>query len=182
MDDHISGAWSAGLPERWGHFGAELLAAAIGGVILVGLHPLDGAFALTVPLALLLFVLATWLMMRRHDRRLCEHCMAALPLNPSERATRYARRFWLAHAGSEPRLVVPYLAALVGVNFVPGPVGRLLWALLQGSMIYLLLAYSTHRRLQPWCPWCRGGGGGGGEDDDDPVSPDPVPGDRRQLV
>lgn len=181
MDGHISYPWTERVAERWGHFGAELLAVAIAGVILLGLHPLAGAAAMTVPLALFAFVVATWVMMRRHDRRLCEQCMASLPLNPSEQAARHVRRLWVTHAGSQPRLVVPYLAALVGVNFVPGPLGRLLWALLQASMIYLILAYSTHRRLQPWCPWCRGGGGGG-EDEDDPVSPDPVPGDRRQLV
>ncbi len=179
MDDHVSYPWTGRLAERWGHFGAETLAAAIVGVILIGLRPLDGALALTVPLALLAFVVATWVMMRRHDRRLCEHCMATMPLNPAAVAERYARRFWVTHAGSEPRLVIPYLAALVAVNFVPGALGRVAWTLLQLSMIYLVLSYATHRRLQPWCPWCRDDGGGG---DDDPVSPDPVPGDRRQLV
>jgi hypothetical protein len=45
-------------------------------------------------------------------------------------------------------------------------------------MIYLILAYTTHRRLQPWCPWCRSDGGGEHED----TSPTPPPVDHRQPV
>ena len=74
--------------------------------------------------------------------------------------------------------VLPYLAVLIGSNFAPGTFGRLAWALVQSSMIFLILAYSTHRRLQPWCPWCREGGGG----DDEPATPDPAPDGRRQLI
>ena len=47
-------------------------------------------------------------------------------------------------------------------------------------MIYLILAYSSHRKLQPWCPWCSGGGGGSEEHKVD--EPDLPRGDRRQLV
>lgn len=167
------------LAELWGHFAPELLSIAILGVIALGLHPLGGPLLVTVPLALLVFVIGSWLMMRRHDRQLCELCVASLPLNASERATRYQRRFWLAHHGAQPRIFVPYLAVLIGSNFVPGTYGRVFWALVQLSMVYLIMANSTHRRLQPWCPRCSGGGGA---DAPDPVMPDPPPGHRRQLV
>jgi hypothetical protein len=180
MTDGLSREWPDRLADRWGHFAPELLIASIGGVILLGVHPLTGPLMLTVPIALLSFVVGSWLLMRRHDRRLCELCVASMPLNPSELATRYARRFWMAHTGSERRFMFPYLAVLIGSNFAPGTVGRIFWAVVQSSMIYLILSYSTHRRLQPWCPWCSGGGGG--EEHEDPVTPDPVPGDRRQLV
>ena len=75
--------------------------------------------------------------------------------------------------------MIPYFAVLIGSSFLPGQSGLLIWALVQTSMIYLILAYATHRRLQPWCPWCQSGDGGG---EDDPVSPDPVPEDHRQLI
>ena len=65
------------------------------------------------------------------------------------------------------------LSALIGSNFAQSTPGRLFWASMQASMIFLILSYSTHRRLQPWCPWCSEGGGG--QEVADPVTPDPVP-------
>ncbi|MCU1659234.1 MAG: hypothetical protein JWO57_3890 [Pseudonocardiales bacterium] len=172
---------SGGFAGRWGHFAPELLMASIGAVIVLGLRPVYGPLSLTVSLGLVAFVLASWLMMRRHDRGLCEHCLTSMPLNPSEMAARYRRRFWVSHTGAERRYVIPYLIVLIGSNFATSPAGRVGWAVVQTSMIYLILAYSTHRRLQPWCPWCRENGGGG-EHGRDPVTPDPVPGNRRQLI
>jgi hypothetical protein len=172
--------WSARLAERWGHLAPQALIVSIVAVILLRLHPpVDPMMALGLSVALITFVVASWLLMRRHDRGLCEHCMAAMPLNPSELAVRYKRRFWLSHSGGQPRYVVPYFAVLIGSSFLPGQSGLLIWSFVQTSMIYLILAYTTHRRLQPWCPLCSGGDGGR---EDDPVTPDPVPDDHRQLI
>jgi hypothetical protein len=173
-----AGGLLARLIERMGHHANELLMASIAGAILLGLHPLPGLLEFTVPVALFAFVIASWLMMRKHDRRLCEPCMAAMPLNPSEDAVKYKRRFWMAHAGSEPRFLVPYVALLVGSNFFTGTIGRIAWAMIQMSMVYLILSQSSHRRLQPWCPICQGGGGGEKVDETPPV----LPHDDRQLV
>jgi hypothetical protein len=171
---------SFSLLERWGHYSPQLLSAAIAGAIALGVRPMEPSLALVLTaLGLLAFVLVTWALMRQHDRRLCESCAAAIPLNAAEQSARYRRRFWLAHSGSNPWYLLPYLALLVGSNFFTGSVGRLVWAVVQASMIYLIMAHSTHRRLQPWCPWCSDDGGG------DPVSvwePDGPRGDRRQLV
>jgi hypothetical protein len=168
------------LVERLGHFSPEILIAAIFGVIIVGLHPLAGPLMLTVPVALLAVVLGSWLLMRRHDRQLCEFCVASMPLNPSQRAQHFRTRFWLCHVGAERRFLIPYVIVLIGSNFVPGTVGRVFWALVQTSMAYLILSHSTHRRLQPWCPWCSAGGGGSAHED--PVAPEPSPEDHRQLI
>ena len=180
MNEFAASPWLTRLSDRWGHFAPALLSVAIVGVILAGLHPLSGPLMLSVPLLLFGFVIVSWLLMRQHDRRLCEHCAAALPLNPAEQATRYRARFWLAHTGSEPRFLLPYFAVLIGTNFLTSPSGRLIWALVQATMIYLIASYTTHRRLQPWCPWCSEGGGGSHREDD--VTPPPPPGDRHQLV
>lgn len=169
-------AWPARLAARCGHYGPELLCASVLAVIAYGLHPPQGAFALTAPVALVTFVLGSWVLMRRHDHGLCERCVAALPLNAAEVAARYRRRFWLAHHLGRPRVLIPYLTVLIGSNFATTTAGRLGWAVIQTSMIYLIMSYSTHRRLQPWCPWCRGG-------DDGLHSPsDPQPHDHRQRV
>jgi hypothetical protein len=180
MSEYASQPWLGRLAYRWGHYGATLLSTSILAVIILGLHPLSGPLALTVPVALLAFVVASWMMMRQHDRRLCEQCVMAMPLNPAEQAVRYRRRFWLAHSGAEPRFLVPYLAVLIGSNFATSPIGRIGWAIIQSSMIYLIASYATHRRLQPWCPWCRGDGGGGRDDED--ATPPPPPVDHHQLI
>lgn len=179
--------FDAGIPRsnrglsRLGHWGTQILIAAIIATIALVLRPLpaDSASGVAVPVALFLFVIASWLLMRRHDRRLCEDCMSAMPLNASEVATRYHRRFAVTHLGSNMRLVVAYLVVLIGSNFVlldghllPTTLGRYVWAAIQATMIYLVLSYSTHRRLQPWCGICNGGGGG---DTEDVEAPDPVP-------
>lgn len=155
-----------------GHHACDILIAAIVAVVVLPVLPLSGLLLLTVPLGLFAIVITSWVLMRQHDRRLCELCMVSMPLNPAEQAARYRRRFWMAHTGAEPRFLLPYLVVLVSSNFATSPIGRVCWALIQLSMIYLVLATSTHRRLQPWCPWCRAGGGGTRADDVPPVHPD----------
>src|ERR1700710_837141 len=81
--------WSARAAERIGHHASTMLIASIGGAVVLGLHPLPGVFAFSVPIALFGFVLLSWFLMRQHDRRLCEQCMSSMPLNPSEQAVRY---------------------------------------------------------------------------------------------
>ena len=39
----------------------------------------------------------------------------------------------------------------LGSNFVMLQIGRPVWAGIQLSMIYLVVAQTTHRRFQPWC-------------------------------
>ena len=164
----------------WGHHAPRLLALSILGVVALAFEP----YAVTLPAlaaagALLIFVLLTWARMREHDRGLCERCVTAMPLNAAEAASRYGRRFWLAHSGSRPQYLIPYLAVLIGSNFLTSLPGRVVWAAVQCSMIYLILAYSSHRKLQPWCPWCSDGGGGSEVDDPTPDRPRP---DTRQLI
>jgi hypothetical protein len=141
-------------------------------MIAMRLYPPPLQLQLLASVALVVVVVGSWLALRRHDTGLCETCASAMPLNPAERATRYAARLRVAHLGSERRYVLGYLAVLLGVNFLPGRTGLLIWSLAQLSMVYLILAYSTHRGLQPWCPQCRGGGG---QDRDRPDVPTPTP-------
>lgn len=173
--DYSASVPSHRLREWWGHHSPTLLMASIGAAIALGLRTGDPSLlSLAASVGLMAFVLLTWLAMRQHDRRLCESCAAAIPLNAGERASRYRRRFQLAHAGSRPLLVAAYLAVLLGSNVlltVPG--GRWGWALIQLSMVYLISAHTTHRRLQPWCPTCSQGGGGSEVGDHSPDLPTP---------
>lgn len=172
--------YSGGIRRRWGHYAPQLLSGAILVAIALGIRPISPSMlTLLGTMSLLTFVLITWLLMREHDRRLCESCAASMPLNAAEHAARFQRRFWLAHAGGNWRVVVPYLVVLIGSNFLTSTPGRVFWAAMQSTMIYLILAYGSHRKLQPWCPWCSGGGGGTEENAPEPDLPR---GDRRQLV
>lgn len=180
MSGHVEYRWTARVAATWGHYAPEILSGAIVGAIIIGLRPPPGMLALTLPVALIGLVVISWLLMRRHDRQLCEQCVAAMPLNAAEKAVRYQRRFWLAHTGTEPRFLVPYLAVLVASNFFPGTWGRIAWALIQLSIVYLIMSHVTHRRFQPWCTWCSNGGGGADRDVD--LTPPPLPDNDRELV
>jgi hypothetical protein len=171
---------SARVADVWGHFAPEVLCLSIVGAVMIGLRPPDNALMVTAPLALMTVVVVSWLLMRRHDRRLCEQCMSSMPLNAAEKALKYQRRFWMAHTGSEKRFLIPYLTVLIGSNFFPGTWGRIAWAAIQLTMIYLILSHVAHRRFQPWCPWCSSGGGGSEREDD--TTPPPLPDKDRELV
>jgi hypothetical protein len=149
--------WVDRATTRWGHWGSALLVASIGASVVLGLHPLPVGTpqAVGLPVALMILVIVSWLMMRRHDRQLCEHCVAAMPLNPAEQAQHHRRRLHVVHLGSHRAVVAAYLFVLIGSNalIAAGTPGRILWALVQCTMLYLVLAYSSHRNLQPWCPW-----------------------------
>ncbi len=178
MDEYARMPWSTRVSDKLGHHATAILIAAILAVIAMGFFPLPGLFSFTMPIALLAVVLFSWFLMRQHDRRLCEQCVMSMPLNPAEKATRLKRRFWMAHTGSEPRFLIPYLVVLISSNFATSTIGRIGWGLMQLSMVYLIMSNSTHRRLQPWCPWCSDGGGGEEVKDTPPV----IPHDDRERV
>ena len=177
------GASAGGLgATRWGHLSPHVLTAAILACIGLVLRPLPpGSVAsLVAPAVLVGGVLFSWVSMRQHDSRLCEYCVAAMPVNPTEAAVRYRWRLAVAHLGSDRKVVAAYLLLLVGSSvFLMGgstvlrTVGPYAWSAVQATMIYLVLCHTTHRRLQPWCPQCRG------DDGDDAVDRDPTPSGSR---
>jgi hypothetical protein len=167
--------------DRWGHCAPLLLSGSIAAAIALGIRPHAASeLSLLVSVSLVAFVIATWLLMRAHDRRLCEACASAMPLNPMQEAARFKTRLRLAHQASNPYYLVPYLVVLIGSNFLTSQPGRYLWAAVQATMIYLILSNTTHRKLQPWCSWCSGDGGG--EERDKQPEPDGPRGNGRQLV
>lgn len=153
----------------WGHVSPHILVAAIVTSVVLVLRPLppsSPAAALT-PALLVGVVLVTWGQMRRHDRTLCERCMASMPLDASASAHRYRRRLATAHLATNRAALIAMVGMLLASDLalvlVPPEFTRfasLVWAMAQLSLVYLVFAHTTHRRLQPWCPRCRGGGGG----------------------
>ncbi len=178
--DETSEPWPARVASRWGHWGTQILVVSILATIALVLRPPppENPLAFEGPIVLFFFVLASWGFMRQHDRRLCELCMSSLPLNASATALRYRRRLAVAHLGTNMRITIAYLIVLIGsspvlldTNLVPHPLAEYVWATIQSTMIYLVLSYRTHRRLQPWCPECSGGHGGR----EDVDAPEPIP-------
>jgi hypothetical protein len=166
-----SAPWGGPVARRWGHYGPTWIALSVAAVIAFGLNPVSLApgSTLAVLFAIAAFALIGWRAMRQHDRRLCESCMMSMPLNPAEVASRHRLRFAVAHALVVKSVGLAYLAVVVGSDLVllPGSlVERIAWAIIQSTMVYLVLAYSSHRRFQPWCPQCRGGHGDRDRDSD----------------
>ncbi|MHA3701903.1 hypothetical protein ACXR2U_06935 [Jatrophihabitans sp. YIM 134969] len=164
-----------------GHHGGRVLVGAIVAMIALAVFPLppENPASFALPLLLFVVVLGAWVLMRRHDRSLCERCVRTMPLDAAATAQRRHRRFAVVHLGARRGVVAGYLVVLLGSNallFLESTPARLLWAAVQFSMVYLVLAHSTHRSLQPWCPWCSEGGGG--EDVVDTPGPLPVGGTK----
>jgi hypothetical protein len=155
-----------------GHYAPWALAAVVGGLIVLTAVP---AFSAAVPWPVLLAVLVgagyLALCLVAHDRHLCERCIRSVPLDATRVAARYRLRFRVAHLFEHRPLAIGYLGAVLATALLADhPIGRYAWATAQGSLVYLLFVYVTHRRLQPWCPGCRQGG----TDVVAPAPPNPV--------
>jgi len=155
-----------------GHYAPRLLLGIVATLVVLTLVP---AAADLVPwpasLALLTGAVLLGVSLVAHNRRLCERCIAALPLDASLVASRYRVRFRVAHLFESKLFALGYLAVVAGSSFFyDNPVGKYPAAVVEASLAYLLFAYVTHQRLQPWCPHCKHGG----EEQITPVTPTPV--------
>lgn len=140
-----------------GHRAADILCALVAALVICRYWMPTGLPTLIAAAVLIVLVVAAYLLMRRHDRRLCEHCVRALPLMAAEQAHRKRLRFHTAHALSN-RWGLGYPLVIVGVGFIPGLAGSILSTITQLGLVYLIRCAVTHSRLQPWCPRCRNGG------------------------
>ncbi len=155
-----------------GHYAPWILATMVGLLTLFTLVPAVAAYV-PWPVFLVMLVVTVLLAVSvfAHNRRLCERCIASMPLNASTVASRYGLRFRVAHLFERRLFALGYLVALsVSSLLYSDPVGRYAWAAALASLVYLLLVYVTHQRLQPWCPRCRNGG----EEHTAPTVPDPL--------
>jgi hypothetical protein len=155
-----------------GHYAPWLLATVLVALIVATLVlPVSLFIPWPVLAAVLVVAFFMGTSIRSHNRRLCERCIASLPLDAPTVASRYARRFRVAHLFENKLFALCYLIVLVASSLLYGnPIGRFGWAVAAASLVYLLSVYVTHQRLQPWCPYCRNGG----EDQVSPSTPSPV--------
>jgi hypothetical protein len=117
-----------------------------------------------------------------HDRQLCLRCLNDAPmLNPQAAVDKHINTLRRVHfarwriALLPAFLLVPFIVAGMPLSGWPWPARAALIAsavLGYAGSLYMDYATVTHRRLQPWCPWCKRRGFGG-EDLPAPV-PDPT--------
>ena len=111
----------------------------------------------------------------RHQEHLCERCIAASPLDPQAAVTRWRRVLRLHH---ERRAVIALFGGIIVWDFVSDSLFRHppAWVLAVDALTMIILGASyvvtwQHRRLYPWCPFCRWGDGGAHEASPDVPSP-----------
>jgi hypothetical protein len=166
----------AGLvPERaamWlGHYSTVLLLAAVAtSVADDATGQSQGALEWAASAVWLAWIAAFTADIGRHQERLCERCIAASPLDPQAAVTRWRGVLRLHHARRAGLALLGGIIAWDVVNslFRHPPA----WALAIDALTAVVLGASyavtwQHRRLYPWCPFCRWGEGGAHE-----VSPD----------
>lgn len=181
MSYALGSSWADGPARatRWGHHGPTIFVSVIGAMAVLALQPVPyppGAKPL-ISLAFVSILIATWLEMRKHDRALCERCVADFPLNPAEAAVTYRRRLAMVHLLAERRAATWYLVGVLVACLLPALApaafrvpALAVWLAALGSLAYLLLSGVSHRRLQPWCPQCGPQGGS-----DKIETPEPTP-------
>jgi hypothetical protein len=171
---------SVAVPERpamWlGHYATHLLLAAVAASVADDAMGQPGGVVQWAAVAAWTVWIAAFLVDGGfHRERLCERCVAASPLDPQAAVDRWRRALRLHHARA---VMVAVLAGVVGWNLASGALFRHppAWALAVSALASVTLGASyavswQHRRLYPWCPFCRWGEGGAEE-----VSPDvPAP-------
>jgi hypothetical protein len=155
-----------------GHYAPRLLVVLVAGLITLTLVPaIPVEIAVPVLVVLLAVTLVLAVSLFAHNRGLCERCIASLPLAASAAANKYPLRFRIAHLFERKVFAFGYVAVIAATSLLYfHPAGKYAWAVAQLSLVYLVLVYTTHQKLQPWCPYCKNGG----EEQTTPTAPTPV--------
>lgn len=115
-----------------------------------------------------------------HEKWLCwrDVASATVLLDPQTAVEKNRNTLAFAHKRKAQLVYTAGLAPVVLIGFrvhnwpMPGRVAATVAAVVGvGCVLYLNHVSRTHRRLQPWCPFCRGGRG----DTDTTPAPTPTP-------
>lgn len=113
-----------------------------------------------------------------HDRNVCDRHIIEAPLDdPDGAVQRNRRKLRLFHRltpGMVMKVAVVFLVASALMQFVfhvPTVVLHLPLIGFASALSYLAWSCVVHRRLEPWCPYCRRGGGDDGFEPVDPTRP-----------
>lgn len=130
---------------------------------------------LDVPVTLVMF--SAFAGMIRHELLVCDRCMLDYPEDGSERTLRRLRTLRYYH------LYLNLLVLLFLVQMTYAILWITVWdmAAIPGAILFTWYALdyrarAVHRRLQPWCPWCKDWD----DSDEDAPVPDPDPSMEKQ--
>lgn len=107
-----------------------------------------------------------WCDIRHHRRRLCERCISSIPLDLEALVARRRAVLRAYHAHAATAIAALIAAATQVPLLLLSPRGHSpLWSYAVASPGVVIIGACTlitwqHRRLRPWCPWCRRGYGG----------------------
>lgn len=117
-----------------------------------------------------------------HGRNLCPRDIDDTLLDPQGAVDKNLRRLSWMHGGRQRVLTTVAALTMIGLLVGVGALVHLPWpvramatalAIVAGTVtVYGSLSMHTHRRLQPWCPWCQHGGRGPRSQ---ATAPDPQP-------
>jgi len=161
-----------------GHYSIRIMIPALVGIIaftVAGRPGGDnGVLSWIVTVAWLVWFVTVMLDYNYHEARLCERCIAATPLDPQKAVTRWD---WVLRLFHSKKILFAVSLGLT-VWFFAGPVlaHHHWWGYAISVVAFVLLgvlvtSIHVHRRLYPWCPYCRWGGRG----EEEEVVPDPDP-------
>lgn len=164
------GATLAPYCHRTGHYGPVLNIAVWSLLFPISLLP-GSRFPEGTAIPWVLALMSSSYLTEYHDKRLCEKCIRKVPVNAQEKAQEIKKLLRFHHARHTLAGSLAILAFLVVATwlppFWPGFIGLIIGtALIYGGLV----ADRLHRRLYPWCPYCKWGRGGDGERE---PSPDP---------
>lgn len=157
-----------------GHYSVYLMLVALAAALFAeatGTRILPDLVSDLAWIAWMVSVFADWYY---HESRLCERCIAATPLDTQAAVDRWRPVLWWNH---QPGWRFTTLGASVAVSlWIAGQAHLAWWAWVLvvaglSSYGFFFLSSLLHRRLYPWCPYCRWDDGG-----DEEVPPDvPAP-------
>jgi hypothetical protein len=164
-----AGGWrgQADRLTRWaGHYQLYFLAAAVVlGVADTADAYNSGVLDYATEAAMFAWVAAVSCDVLRHQTRLCERCITESPvLNPAAAVKRWRWALWWEHHRILRALPSMLLLALIfgGTAITAGQHngGRLPWQLTGYAVLLPVVGViwfvtEKHRRLRPWCPYCR---------------------------
>jgi len=116
-----------------------------------------------------------------HDRNMCLRDITGskVLLNPQGEVVKHDRKLRTTHWPTPKKIAILFLA--VGLTYLAAPAGKMLHFPLAGAALtiaglamclYLMFAFVVHKRLYPWCPYCRRDDG---PEDDTTPTPAPTP-------
>lgn len=157
--------------KRHRHYGTNIIIAYLLIAMVVFPLPLpDPIYFVLVGILALLLVVGQSASLWHSYGDLCEKCISTMPLNPqakAERQKRFLQTFHRMYGSPRRTMVTSAIQAALAVGtlasafLAPDVVTSVLLEVMLLDLLVVHVTGNSHRKYQPWCPWCRDDGGHG---------------------